>query len=53
MKWLSLFFILGLITIVATFSGTMAAAEPMPRPRGRPATTKRPHSSDGNNADNR
>ncbi|XP_055919086.1 uncharacterized protein LOC129951100 [Eupeodes corollae] len=52
MKWLSLFFILGFLALISTM-GSVTMAEPMPSPRGRPATTKRPPSSDDNGADRR
>ncbi|XP_005181244.1 uncharacterized protein LOC101898013 [Musca domestica] len=48
MKFLSLFFIFGLLAVIASM-GSMVAGEPLPSPRGRPATTtKRPKAdSDG------
>ncbi|XP_073847499.1 uncharacterized protein [Musca autumnalis] len=48
MKFLSLFFIFGLMAIIASM-GSMVCAEPLPSPRGRPpTTTKRPKAdSDG------
>ncbi|XP_075166732.1 uncharacterized protein LOC142238889 [Haematobia irritans] len=42
MKFLSLFFIFGLLAVIATM-GSVVTADPLPSPRGRPATTtKRP-----------
>ncbi|CAD7015001.1 unnamed protein product [Ceratitis capitata] len=50
MKWLSLFFVFGLLVLI----GNMAAitnAKPYPEPRGRPATTsRRPPTTDNNDA---
>lgn len=48
MKFLNLFFIFGLFAVLATV-GTLVEAEPLPSPRGRPATTKRPKTEGENN----
>ncbi|KAM7342277.1 uncharacterized protein ACRADG_009742 [Cochliomyia hominivorax] len=48
MKFLNIFFIFGLLAILATM-GTIVQADPIPSPRGRPATTKRPKTEGDNN----
>lgn len=52
MKFLSLFFVFGILALIATM-GSVATAEPLPSPRGRPpTTTKRPKAdNDGEGAD--
>ncbi|XP_017478753.1 PREDICTED: uncharacterized protein LOC108368414 [Rhagoletis zephyria] len=53
MKWLSLFFVFGLLALIGSM-GSLAAAEPHPEPRGRPATTsRRPPTTDTNEAGER
>ncbi|XP_067634405.1 uncharacterized protein [Eurosta solidaginis] len=50
MKWLSLFFVFGLIALIGSMI-SLAAANPNPDPRGRPATTsRRPPTADTNDA---
>ncbi|XP_018803927.1 PREDICTED: uncharacterized protein LOC108978225 [Bactrocera latifrons] len=50
MKWLSLFFVFGLLAVIGSM-GTLANAKPFPEPRGRPpTTTRRPPTTDTNDA---
>ncbi|KAI8128594.1 hypothetical protein CVS40_1762 [Lucilia cuprina] len=48
MKFFNIFFLFGLLAVLATM-GTIVKAEPLPSPRGRPATTKRPKTEGDNN----
>ncbi|XP_065368997.1 uncharacterized protein LOC135961426 [Calliphora vicina] len=48
MKFLNIFFLFGLLAVLTTM-GTLVQAEPLPSPRGRPATTKRPKTDADNN----
>lgn len=50
MKWLSLFFVFGLLAVIGSM-GSLAHAKPFPEPRGRPpTTTRRPPTTDTNDA---
>lgn len=48
MKFLNLFFVFALLAALATM-GTIVKADPLPSPRGRPPTTKRPKTEGDNN----
>ncbi|KAH8416122.1 hypothetical protein KR222_008506 [Zaprionus bogoriensis] len=41
MKWFDVFLFFGLLALVGSL-GTLTAAEPVPEPKGRPHTTRRP-----------
>lgn len=44
MNFYSLFYLFAVIAMLMSF-GAVGSAEPMPEPRGRPATTKKPNDS--------
>lgn len=48
MKFFNIFFLFGLLAVIATM-GSLVQAEPLPSPRGRPPTTKRPKAEGDNN----
>lgn len=52
MKFFSIFFVLALVAFVASV-GVLTAAEPMPEPRGRPMSTRRPRPQDSAERSNR
>ncbi|XP_037886915.1 uncharacterized protein LOC119635946 [Glossina fuscipes] len=52
MKFLSIFFIFGLLTVLGTLT-TGVLSEPLPQPRGRPATTRRPKNDNDDTGEKR